>query len=112
MPREMIMLQLGQCGNQIGFEFWKKLCKEHGISSDGILEEHATEGLDRKDVFFYQVLKSVSAVICVAWNKSTPQWSSRTFNILVFLQWSLKKFYGTTLNSTQDLAADVFYFKL
>ena len=51
----MIMLQLGQCGNQIGFEFWKKLCKEHGISSDGILEEHATEGLDRKDVVFYQV---------------------------------------------------------
>lgn len=48
------MLQLGQCGNQIGFEFWKKLCKEHGISPDGILEEHATEGLDRKDVFFYQ----------------------------------------------------------
>lgn len=54
MPREMIMLQLGQCGNQIGFEFWKKLCKEHGISNEGILEEHATEGLDRKDVFFYQ----------------------------------------------------------
>jgi len=54
MPREMIMLQLGQCGNQIGFEFWKKLCKEHGISPEGTLEEHATEGLDRKDVFFYQ----------------------------------------------------------
>jgi len=54
MPCEMIMLQLGQCGNQIGFEFWKKLCKEHGISPEGILEEHATEGLDRKDVFFYQ----------------------------------------------------------
>lgn len=48
------MLQLGQCGNQIGFEFWKKLCKEHGISPEGILEEHATEGIDRKDVFFYQ----------------------------------------------------------
>ena len=44
MPREMIMLQLGQCGNQIGFEFWKKLCKEHGISPQGVLEEHATEG--------------------------------------------------------------------
>jgi len=54
MPCEMIMLQLGQCGNQIGFEFWKKLCKEHGISPEGILEEHATEGIDRKDVFFYQ----------------------------------------------------------
>jgi hypothetical protein len=31
----MIMLQLGQCGNQIGFEFWKKLCREHGISPEG-----------------------------------------------------------------------------
>lgn len=48
------MLQLGQCGNQIGFEFWKKLCAEHGISPDGVLEEYATEGSDRKDVFFYQ----------------------------------------------------------
>ena len=74
MPCEMIMLQLGQCGNQIGFEFWKKLCKEHGISPEGILQvlestnskklvtqtiiftiqEHTTEGIDRKDVFFYQ----------------------------------------------------------
>ena len=25
--------QVGQCGNQIGAEFWKLLCAEHGISS-------------------------------------------------------------------------------
>lgn len=50
----MITLQLGQCGNQIGFEFWKRLCAEHGINPEGILEEFATEGTDRKDVFFYQ----------------------------------------------------------
>ncbi|XP_013407731.1 tubulin gamma-1 chain [Lingula anatina] len=54
MPREIISLQLGQCGNQIGMEFWKQLCAEHGISPEGILEEYATEGTDRKDVFFYQ----------------------------------------------------------
>ncbi|KAG1670151.1 Tubulin gamma-1 chain [Nymphon striatum] len=54
MPREMITLQLGQCGNQIGFEFWKKLCVEHAISPEGILEDYAAEGTDRKDVFFYQ----------------------------------------------------------
>ncbi|XP_049793217.1 tubulin gamma-2 chain isoform X2 [Schistocerca nitens] len=54
MPSEMITLQLGQCGNQIGFEFWKRLCAEHGISPEGILEPFATEGNDRKDVFFYQ----------------------------------------------------------
>ncbi|MGH0142983.1 UNVERIFIED_CONTAM: hypothetical protein FKN15_017297 [Acipenser sinensis] len=73
MPREIITLQLGQCGNQskrsmllffgsrhlvskikVGFEFWKQLCAEHGISPEGIVEEFATEGTDRKDVFFYQ----------------------------------------------------------
>ncbi|XP_039268773.1 tubulin gamma-1 chain [Styela clava] len=54
MPREIITLQLGQCGNQVGFEFWKQLCGEHGIRPDGILQDFATDGTDRKDVFFYQ----------------------------------------------------------
>ncbi|CAH8830236.1 unnamed protein product [Trichobilharzia szidati] len=54
MPRDIITLQLGQCGNQIGMEFWKQLCAEHGISPEGTLEEFATSDTDRKDVFFYQ----------------------------------------------------------
>lgn len=54
MPREIITMQVGQCGNQIGSEFWKQLCAEHGISPDGTLQEFATHGDDRKDVFFYQ----------------------------------------------------------
>jgi len=57
MPRELITLQIGQCGNQIGFEFWKQLCTEHGIRQDGILQSFAAdekEQTDRKDVFFYQ----------------------------------------------------------
>jgi tubulin gamma len=36
-------------------EFWKHLCLEHGINCEGIVEEFATAGDDRKDVFFYQV---------------------------------------------------------
>jgi tubulin gamma len=38
MPRELITLQVGQCGNQIGQEFWKQLCTEHGIrpGNDGL----------------------------------------------------------------------------
>lgn len=54
MPREIITIQVGQCGNQIGMEFWKQLCMEHGINHEGVLEEYATSGDDRKDVFFYQ----------------------------------------------------------
>lgn len=47
MPREIITLQVGQCGNQIGMEFWKQLCLEHGISQDGILEDFATQANPR-----------------------------------------------------------------
>ncbi len=54
MPREIITLQVGQCGNQIGMEFWKQLCMEHGIGPEGIVQENAMNGDDRKDVFFYQ----------------------------------------------------------
>ena len=38
----------------VGSVFWQRLCAEHGINKDGILEDWATEGGDRKDVFFYQ----------------------------------------------------------
>jgi hypothetical protein len=38
----------------VGTTFWKQLCLEHGIQSDGTLREDAVEGLDRKDTFFYQ----------------------------------------------------------
>ncbi|KAL5529456.1 TUB4 [Sanghuangporus baumii] len=54
MPREIVTVQLGQCGNQMGSVYWQRLCAEHGINNEGILEEWATEGGDRKDVFFYQ----------------------------------------------------------
>lgn len=40
--------------NQVGAVYWQRLCAEHGINKEGILEEWATEGGDRKDVFFYQ----------------------------------------------------------
>lgn len=38
----------------MGSVFWQRLCAEHGINKEGILEDWATEGGDRKDVFFYQ----------------------------------------------------------
>lgn len=38
----------------VGSQFWQQLCQEHGINENGNLEDFATEGGDRKDVFFYQ----------------------------------------------------------
>ncbi|KAF9531439.1 gamma tubulin [Crepidotus variabilis] len=54
MPREIVSLQFGQCGNQVGSTFWQRLCLEHGISKDGILEDANIETYDRKSTFFYQ----------------------------------------------------------
>ncbi|KAI7714492.1 Tubulin gamma [Hortaea werneckii] len=54
MPREIITVQAGQCGNSVGSQFWQQLCQEHGIDANGNLQPYATEGGDRKDVFFYQ----------------------------------------------------------
>jgi tubulin gamma len=39
---------------QVGSVYWQRLCAEHGINKEGILEEWATDIGDRKDVFFYQ----------------------------------------------------------
>lgn len=53
--RELITLQVGQCGNQVGVEFWRRLCQEHGIGLDGMPVEAAAGAAagDRKEVFFY-----------------------------------------------------------
>lgn len=56
MPREIITLQVGQCGNQVGAAFWQQLCLEHGIAPDGTCADPPEGGggpVDRKDVFFY-----------------------------------------------------------
>ena len=47
----------------VGMEFWKQISAEHGISPDGILEEYAVHGTDRKDVFFYQVRGSATPAV-------------------------------------------------
>ncbi|XP_042407308.1 tubulin gamma-2 chain-like [Zingiber officinale] len=54
MPRQIITIQVGQYGNQIGMEFRKQLCLVHGIGKNGLLEDFATQGGDKEDVFFYQ----------------------------------------------------------
>ncbi|KAJ7087355.1 gamma tubulin [Mycena belliarum] len=53
MPRDIVTLQLGQCGNQAGSAFWQRLCTEHGIDRDGILQDQG-RAYDKKSTFFYQ----------------------------------------------------------
>jgi tubulin beta len=57
MPREIVHIQVGQCGNQIGTAFWNTMRKEHHIKEDGVFEGDKTkiedkQRLDKVDVYF------------------------------------------------------------
>jgi len=43
MPREIIHLQVGQCGNQIGNSFWNAVAQEHNIDGNGQWQKPETE---------------------------------------------------------------------
>jgi len=53
--REIISVQVGQCGNQIGGKFWETVCAEHGIGADGIYKGDSAQQLERADVYFTEV---------------------------------------------------------
>ena len=70
----------GICFDLVGMEFWRQLCAEHGISPEGKLEPFATEGSDRKDVFFYQVcLRSLRK--CFSTGGRSRQMINITFHV-------------------------------
>eukprot|EP00965_Chrysotila_dentata_P110357 3645921-Pleurochrysis_carterae.AAC.1 len=35
MPREIVTVQVGQCGNQMGHRFWELLLREHAANNEG-----------------------------------------------------------------------------
>ena len=50
--REIIHLQAGQCGNQIGSSFWEAITEEHGITATGAYEGDSDLQLERINVYF------------------------------------------------------------
>ena len=43
MPREIVHIQAGQCGNQIGAKFWEIISDEHGIGVNGVPQEDVVD---------------------------------------------------------------------
>jgi hypothetical protein len=56
MPSNIITVQVGQCGNQLGMAFWERICSEHGISPEGQIAKEVKKGEDCKDIFFNEVI--------------------------------------------------------
>lgn len=50
--REIISIQVGQCGNQIGSKFWEVIGQEHAIDSNGQFQGTSDIQAERLDVFY------------------------------------------------------------
>ncbi|XP_029366528.1 tubulin beta chain-like isoform X4 [Echeneis naucrates] len=50
--REIVHLQAGQCGNQIGAKFWEVISDEHGIDPTGTYHGDSDLQLDRINVYY------------------------------------------------------------
>lgn len=50
--REIVSVQVGQCGNQIGHKFWEVLSEEHGIDGDGHYIGKEKTQLERINVYY------------------------------------------------------------
>ncbi|CAM8975124.1 unnamed protein product [Rhodiola kirilowii] len=81
MPREIITLQVGKCGNQIGMEFWKQLCLEHGISKEAYDKYQRLLGKAQTPIYVGSD-KTILGIILSAMKvkKVENGWSDKSFN--------------------------------
>ena len=61
--REIVHIQAGQCGNQIGAKFWEVISDEHGIDPTGTYHGDSDLQLERINVYYNE-----------ATGKSTSNW--------------------------------------
>jgi len=52
--REIVHIQAGQCGNQIGAKFWETMTAEHGLNTTGAYVGDNPLQLERINVYFHQ----------------------------------------------------------
>ncbi|KAE8133231.1 Tubulin/FtsZ, GTPase domain-containing protein [Aspergillus pseudotamarii] len=53
--REIVHLQTGQCGNQVGTAFWQIISGEHGLDASGVYTGSNDQELERMNVYFNEV---------------------------------------------------------
>ncbi|KAG8691480.1 Tubulin beta-2 chain [Ceratobasidium sp. 423] len=53
--REIINIQVGQAGNQVGESFWEAILLEHGLDKSGKYTGDNRQQLDRLDVYFTEI---------------------------------------------------------
>merc|ERR1712115_98068 len=54
--REIVHLQAGQCGNQIGAKFWEIISDEHGIDPAGAYSGTSDLQMERIEVYYNEAM--------------------------------------------------------
>ncbi|CAH1108865.1 unnamed protein product [Psylliodes chrysocephalus] len=65
--REIIHIQLGQAGNNIGNKFWENICDEHGVDPCGKWHGETDLQLERINVYFNEGIRNrfIPRAVCV-----------------------------------------------
>jgi len=63
--REIVQIQAGQCGNQIGSKFWEVVCDEHNIDASGKFFGEDKSLLDQINVYFNDVRNTRYVPRCI-----------------------------------------------
>ena len=70
--REIVHIQGGQCGNQIGAKFWEVVCDEHGIDPTGTYHGDSDLQLERINVYFNEATGGALLAVLHARTVSPP----------------------------------------
>lgn len=60
--REIVHIQTGQCGNQIGAKFWEIISDEHGINPTGKYVGDNQLQLDRINVYYNEASSKLTVL--------------------------------------------------
>ena len=63
--RELVHIQGGQCGNQIGAKFWEVISDEHGIDPTGTYHGDSDLQLERINVYLWPNAQSANNLFSI-----------------------------------------------
>ncbi|UJR07412.1 hypothetical protein I4U23_011698 [Adineta vaga] len=61
--REIVHIQVGQCGNQIGSKFWETVSDEHGLDATGTYHGDSDLQLERLNVYYNEIDKKAGKYV-------------------------------------------------
>jgi len=87
--REIVHVQGGQCGNQIGAKFWEVISDEHGIDPTGTYHGDSDLQLERINVYYNEATGGRYVPRAILWTSSLGPWiasvlgPSVSFSVLI-----------------------------